>query len=441
MKYNIKIPVDVSLILNILKSNGFMAYVVGGCVRDSILNRKPKDWDICTDATPQSIISVFNNYKVIPTGLKHGTITVVINNINYEVTTFRIDGDYSDSRRPDDVLFTNSIIEDLSRRDFTINAMAYNQEEGLIDPFYGLNDIKFKTIKCVGTPCDRFNEDALRMLRAIRFKAQLSFQIDADTQQAIFKKSDKIKSISSERVSDELNKIILSNPTDIYNANYYGLLKYHLPELDICFYTEQENPYHCYNVGTHLINSCVNIDNILYLRLSMLLHDIGKPNCKTIDDFGVAHFYRHSEFSTTMSDIILRRLKYDNDTINKVKTLIEYHDYDIAENKKSIKKVLNKIGIEMLYDLLKVKEADSKAQNQIYFNERNAKIQNIKLLIEGILNEKECFSVKDLAVNGNDLINAGYKQGKEIGDILNRLVEVVIENPELNQKEKLLSLI
>ncbi|HEY5588229.1 MAG TPA: HD domain-containing protein [Candidatus Paceibacterota bacterium] len=441
MNFKIVIPKDVNIILKKLKDNGFMGYIVGGCVRDNLLNKTPKDWDICTNALPDQMIMLFSEFKVIPTGLKHGTLTIVINDENYEVTTFRIDGDYSDNRRPDEVTFTNSLIEDLSRRDFTINAMAFNYDEGLIDPFFGMGDIVLKTIKCVGNPNNRFQEDALRMLRAVRFQAQLGFNIEKLTHDAIHYNSELIKNVSAERISQEINKILMSNPLDMYTVNYYKLLKYHLPELDICFWTNQDNPYHCFSVGKHLTNSANFIEKTLYLRLTMLLHDVAKPQCKTVDENGIGHFYGHAEVSSELSEQILRKLKYDNDTILKVKELILYHDMEISDSRKSVKKLLNKIGEESFRDLLKVKEADIKAQNLEYYQDRCDKLEKIKLILEDVLITKECFDKKDLAINGNDLIQIGFKQGKEIGDVINRLVEMVIENPELNNKNELLKLV
>ncbi|MFY9422912.1 MAG: HD domain-containing protein [Bacilli bacterium] len=439
---NINMPKTCEMIIDNLISNGHEAYIVGGCVRDSILGRTPNDWDICTSAKPDTVKTIFEKFNIIETGLKHGTVTLVDDDKDmYEITTYRVDGKYSDNRRPDNIKFTDDLIEDLSRRDFTINAIAYNQYEGLIDPFGGINDINNKMIKCVGIPDERFKEDALRMFRAIRFKAQLNFKLDSSVWMAIHANHDLVKNISVERISWEINKILLSNPLEIYSLNHHKLLKYTIPELDECFWTNQDNPYHCYSVGKHLVHSVKAVENKLYLKLTMLLHDIGKPQCKTIDEQGIGHFYGHAVISSKMAVDILRRMKYDSCTIMKVKVLILYHDAEIQDTKKSIKKWLNKIGEDMFRDLLKVREADIKAQSPNYYQERHDKLERVKVLLDEVIKDKECFSRKDLAINGFDLIKLGITEGKDIGKILDILVNHVIENPNSNNKKELISIV
>lgn len=433
----IKIPKDVQCILDRLNQHSYEAYIVGGCVRDSILKRKPKDWDICTNAKPEDVLNIFN--KTIPTGLKHGTVTVVINDVGYEVTTFRIDGQYNDGRHPEKVEFTSSIIEDLSRRDFTINAMAYNSEKRLIDPFGGINDIENKVIRTVGRPYDRFSEDALRMLRAIRFTAQLNFNLDKETRKSIGELNDNLKFISIERIRSEFEKIIVSDPFKINTLATLGLLKYIVPELYDCISFKQDNPYHCLDVYNHIITSVEFIDEKPHLRLTMLLHDICKPQCKTTDENGIGHFYGHAELSSEKAVEILKRLKYDNKTIEKVRILVKYHDRQIGK-KKSIRKLLNQIGEDNLIDLLKVKRADILAQNREYLEGRLEELTVIEERLQEILEQKECFSIKDLVINGRDIISLGIIEGKEIGRCLDYCLEKVLENPSLNNKNDLINL-
>ncbi|MGL4573048.1 MAG: CCA tRNA nucleotidyltransferase [Clostridium sp.] len=435
----IKLPTNVKFIINTLIKNGYEAYVVGGCVRDCILKRKPKDWDICTNALPDIIISIFD--KTIPTGLKHGTVTVMIDNEGYEVTTFRIDGKYKDGRHPDGVEFTNDLIMDLSRRDFTINAMAYNDSVGLIDPFCGVEDLNNKHIKTVGHAYDRFSEDALRMLRAIRFSAQLWFEIDNEIIQAIKHLNSNLSMISKERIRDEFEKILMSNSSKINDLVELGIMRYIIPELEECVGVNQDNPYHCFDVYKHLLFSTEYVDYVLHLKLTMLLHDICKPQCKTIDANGVGHFYNHAKLSSEKATSILRELKYDNNTINKVNTLIKYHDREIAETRKSIRKLLNLIGEDMFRDLLRVKFADIMGQNPSMFQDRADKLVVIKNILDEIIESKECFTIKDLNINGNDLIEMGVKKGREVGLLLNFCLNHVLDNPDKNNKEDLISIV
>ncbi|CDM67719.1 poly(A) polymerase [Clostridium bornimense] len=440
---NINIPSTVSNIIKILESHGFEAYVVGGCVRDSILGRVPNDWDITTDALPEKVMEVFKDIgaTVVPTGIKHGTVTVIINNDSYEITTYRIDGEYKDSRRPEEVIFTSKLQEDLARRDFTINAMAFNPKEGLKDYFNGIDDLKERKIKTVRNPMDRFEEDALRMLRAIRFSAQLTFDIEEETIEAIKKLSSNIKNISVERIREEFNKIILSdNPRSIYDLYEYGLLENFLPEFQFAINTKQNNPHHIYTVGEHIIKSMENIDKELILRLTMLLHDIGKPKTITTDENGIDHFYNHPLVSKDMAEDILRRMKYDNNTIAKVLLLVQYHDQRV-NSKKSIRKLLSKVEEENFNDLIKVWIADIKAQNPKFIEEKIDAINSIKDKLKEIIESNQCFSLKDLAISGKDLIKLGIKPGKEIGMILNKLLEEVIESPDKNEKEKLIEIV
>lgn len=437
MNVNINIPQEVKFILNTLIDGGYEAYTVGGCVRDSILNKTPKDWDITTKAKPDEVIKLFD--KVILTGLKHGTVTVMVNNKGYEVTTYRTDGKYEDNRHPKEVTFVSSLKEDLARRDFTINAMAYNYKDGLIDHFNGLEDLNNQIIKTVGNPKERFNEDALRMLRAVRFSAQLDFEIDKNLFDAIRELKDNIKNISKERIRDEFNKILINNPRKIDTLKECGMLELIIPHMGSIYNFNQNNSYHIYDLYNHTLKATEVIEQRLYLRLAMLLHDLGKVKTKTTDEKGISHYYNHSKESAEIAKNILKDLKYDNDTTNKVLTLIQYHDC-ILKSKLSVKKLLNKIQEEAFRDLIKIQKADILAQNPIYAKERLLNLLSVESKLDLILEQKECFVLKDLNINGKDLIDLGFNKGKEIGEMLNYLLDKVIENPDLNDKEKLIKL-
>lgn len=437
-KDKIELPEHIIEILNIFKKNGYKAFIVGGCVRDILVGKKPEDWDISTSAKPNEVKELFN--KTYDTGIKHGTVTLIFNAQKYEVTTFRKEGKYINSRRPKNVYYTDDLHIDLARRDFTVNAIAVDIEGNILDIFNGVSDISDKIIRCVGNPDERFSEDALRLLRAIRFSCQLDFTIETSTFRALKKNSKLISNISFERIRDEFNLILLSNNIQkgIYLLRESNILNYIMPELDKCFSTEQNHPYHLYNVGDHILKSVSNIDKSIVLRWAMLLHDVGKPLCKTTDKKGISHFYGHSEKSVTLANNILTRFKLDNKSKDKIITLIKYHDKKVFPTPKSVKKNLRLLGRGVFWDLVKVREADIKAQNPIYLKEREKLLNDVISIYNKIIKDNECFTIKDLNINGNDLIKAGFKEGKNIGDILNRLLNLVIENPELNKKELLL---
>ena len=316
------IPEKVEFIINKLETAGFEAYAVGGCVRDSILGRKPDDWEITTSAKPEQVKALFR--RTVDTGLQHGTVTVMIDKEGFEVTTYRVDGEYEDGRHPKEVTFTASLEEDLKRRDFTINAMAYNTSSGLVDMFGGLEDIKKKIIRCVGNPLERFTEDALRIMRAVRFSAQLGFEIEKETKAALSVIAPNLKNVSAERIETELVKLLVSpHPDYLRTAWETGITKEFLPEFDACMNTEQNTPHHCWTVGEHTLHSLLNVPCDKVLRLTMLLHDIGKPKVKTTDENGRDHFKTHGSVGEKMAKEILRRLKFDNDTIRKVSHLVK----------------------------------------------------------------------------------------------------------------------
>lgn len=441
MRFDIKIPKDAETIINRLNERGYEAYVVGGCVRDSILGRTPNDWDICTSATPDKVIEIFADHEVIPTGLQHGTVTIVINHTPYECTTFRIDGDYSDNRRPDKVEFTTDIIKDLSRRDFTINAMAYNPKIGLVDPFGGAEDIKTKVIRCVGDAKERFTEDALRILRAVRFAVQLDFCIDSLTDNAIELLHKNLKNISIERITSELNKMIICPSFYRQMLCREFLFTLIIPELKECVSYDQHNPYHAYDLYMHIALAVGFGNRDTVTELALLLHDIGKPQCQVFDELGIAHYYEHAKISAFLADERLKAMKYDNDTRKKVVELISYHDATFNDEPKHIKKWLNKIGEEQFRRLLEVRYADIFAQNAMSMSQRLAYIDRIKERLDEVLASEQCFQLKDLAVNGNDLIGIGVPQGIQIGNTLNWLLDLVINGDVNNDKSELLNLV
>lgn len=440
MKFKMNIPEDVNRIIHTLQSNGYKAYVVGGCVRDSIIGRPINNWDICTSATPEKMLKIFKDERVIETGLQHDTVTIVMNGEPYDVTTFRIDGVYSDSRRPDNVTFTNDLLEDLRRRDFTINAMAYNDEEGLIDPFNGLEDIKWKIIRCVGSAKDRFNEDALRILRAIRFAAQLGFVVMSGTKLQIQQQYKNLKNISIERINNEFCKIATSNHFGMETVLYNKVISLFIPELKYLVDFQQDNPYHDYSVFMHTIHAIDECDSDdLTVRLAVFFHDFGKPHCYQDGEDGIRHFKGHGKVSAEITDNIMKRLRFDNETRNHVVELVYYHDATFEVGKKYVKRWLNKIGEEQFRRLLKVRKADIKGQKKELDQSRIDKVDNIEKILDEVLQEEECFSLKDLAVNGKDLMDIGYKSGKELGNTLNELLQLVIDGECPNEKEKLLN--
>lgn len=444
-KINIIIPDDVRVIIDILKKEGYEAYTVGGCVRDSILKRDPQDWDITTNALPEHTIGIFKDkgIRVIETGLKHGTVTILINNIGYEVTTYRIEGQYSDNRHPDNVTFTTSLKEDLSRRDFTINAMAYNDGNGLTDYFNGMEDLNNKVIRSVGKADDRFKEDALRMLRAVRFSTQLGFQLDAeDLFISIKRNAHLIKNISHERIREELCKILLSaKPSSgILALKKTNLLEYILPELMICIGFNQQNIHHDKDVFNHILAVLDNTPAKIEIRLAALLHDIGKPQSFTIDENNIGHFYGHHKKSADISREVLKRLKFDNKTIDTVSLLVYEHMSKFDKIKtSSIKKFMSRVGVQNLEDLFELQIADLKGSAKEFHD--FSKVLDLKHKCQVILDEKQPLSIKDLNINGSDLIGLGIKQGKQIGEVLNMLLEMVLEDPELNDRKKLIEII
>ena len=434
----IQIPEKAKYIIETIHNAGFEAYVVGGCVRDSILGRCPEDWDITTSARPEQVKQLFR--RTIDTGIQHGTVTVMLDKEGFEVTTYRVDGKYEDSRHPKEVTFTPNLEEDLKRRDFTINAMAYNETEGLIDIFGGLKDIEAKLIRCVGNPEERFGEDALRIMRAIRFSAQLGYEIHEDTEAAIRKLAPTLQKISAERIQTETVKLLMSDRPQMWRSVYdLGITRIIMPEFDAIMETQQNTPHHMYNVGEHTLKALSLTEKDRILRLTMLLHDIGKANMRTTDANGVDHFKGHGPEGKEIAKKILRRLKFDNDTIAQVTRLIYWHDYRPAPEEKAVRRAIYKVGEDLFPLFLKVQRADNLAQSMYLREEKLERIEAVEKLYHEIMEKHQCVSLKTLAVTGRDLIATGMKPGPQMGAVLQELLEMVLDQPEMNEKEKLLA--
>ncbi len=433
----IELPQAVKEVISQINDAGYEAYIVGGCVRDSLLHKEPNDWDITTSATPAQVKAIFK--RTVDTGIQHGTVTVMKQRQGYEVTTYRIDGVYEDARHPKEVVFTPDLKEDLKRRDFTVNAMAYHPKTGLVDLFGGREDLNDRVIRCVGEPRERFSEDALRMMRAVRFAAQLGYKIEEHTFAAIRELAPSIVKVSAERIQTELVKLLLSDHpeqfTDLYHS---GLTAFFLPEFDRMMATGQNNPHHCYTVGEHTVHSLSYIRADRSLRLAMLLHDIAKPVTKTTDEKGVDHFWGHPERGGKMAGDILRRLKFDNQTIGMVTGLVAYHDRRIEPTARAMRKAVHQIGEQYFPALFEVRKADVMAQSGYRREEKLAAIEEGLAVYQKIREEEQCVSLKTLAVNGKDLIRAGIAPGPEMGAILERMLQDVIEEPSHNTREYLM---
>ncbi|SHI71563.1 tRNA nucleotidyltransferase (CCA-adding enzyme) [Pseudobutyrivibrio xylanivorans DSM 14809] len=434
------LPADVQNIISVLESNGHEAYAVGGCVRDCILGKVPHDWDITTSALPEQVKALFE--RTFDTGIEHGTVTVLMHGVGYEVTTYRVDGKYEDGRHPKEVTFTASLEEDLKRRDFTINAMAYNDIRGLVDLFGGEEDLEAGIIRAVGNPTERFTEDALRMLRALRFSAQLGFEIEQGTYDAIKTLAPTLGKISAERIQVEMVKLVTSaHPERIRDVYATGLTKIFFPEFDDMMECQQVNKHHMYSVGEHTIVSMGLAPDDKVIRLTMMLHDIAKPVCKTTDENGQNHFKMHPVKGAEMARTVLRRLKFDNDTTDKVCNLVKNHDDRPEINPRNVRRMIIRVGQENFNDLLAVKRADCLAQSMYHREEKLSYIDELEKVFNEVVAAGDCLRIKDLQINGKDLIAMGVPQGQRIGAVLSTIFDAVVENPELNQRETLLNMV
>ena len=431
--------------IEILKSKGFEAFLIGGSVRDFVMGLPIGDIDITTNATPDEVKQVFADFRVIETGIKHGTVTVLINDEPLEITTYRSEGTYSDNRHPDSVVFSNSLADDVVRRDFTMNGIAFNFDNGFCDLVGGLNDIENQTIRCIGNAETRFREDALRILRAMRFSAVLGFEIETETKKAIHKCRDLLKNISAERIREEFTKLICGK--NAYNVlqEFADVVTVFIPEMSECVGFEQKNRHHCFDVYTHTLKAVEKSSQNNIIRLALFFHDIGKPSVAHFDEKGEQHFYSHPKKSAEMTETIMTRLRFDNDTKNKVVTLVRMHDSPIMVNdmtkpdRKRLKKIMSQIGADLIFDLIEIKYCDNSAQNPEYFRGEDFYKQTRDIITE-IINEKECFSIKHLAIDGNDLISLGYK-GKKIGEALEKCLTAVIDGKVENEKSELIKFI
>ena len=430
-------PKNVDTAINLLQSAGFEAYAVGGCVRDSLLGKTPNDWDITTSAKPEDMKSVFINFHCIDTGIKHGTVTVVIDGEPLEITTFRLDGEYEDNRHPKSVTFTSNLGADLGRRDFTVNAMAYSKMTGTVDLFGGQNDLKNKIIRCVGDPDRRFNEDALRILRALRFASALDFEIEEKTAQSLLKNRALLGNISEERIAKELLKLVCGKGAKRILTDFAPVLFEILPELQPMYKNSHDNPHHCYDIYEHTLIAVESIDPEPTLRFAMLLHDCGKPAVKKFDENGVAHFYGHQRISAEISAQILARLKVSNKFRDEILFLVSNHDrWELYENTEKMPRYLSKFGLDGVLKLLKVMRADVLAQSPEY-RYRLDQIADAEETAKNLAAQKPCLSLSELQINGRTLMDIGIPQGRKLGAVLAQLLDEVIDGVTKNTQEAL----
>lgn len=434
----IKIPKDVKAVMDILTNGGYKAYVVGGCVRDSIMGREPNDWDVTTDASPDRIKELFSDFRTVDTGIKHGTVLIVSGKTPVETTTFRIDGEYSDNRHPDEVTFTKNVCDDLARRDFTINAMAYNKTEGIVDPFGGQEDIKKQIIRCVGDADTRFNEDALRIMRAVRFSSVLGFTIEEKTAESIIKNENLLSGIASERIISELMKLLCGDNVLNVLTEFRSIIGVFMPELKLEFDFKQYGKKHGYDVWMHTVHTVNNIENDPILRLTMLLHDTGKIATHAIDENGNSTFKNHAAVGGVIAENILRRLKFSKEYINTVSYLVSIHDKEVPETRVQVKEYIRDLGEENFIRLMKIRRADKSGLAKEY-RDITDKLLFAYSTFDDVMNNNEPYSLSQLAVNGNDIKK--YVSGNEISDALNYLLETVIRYPEKNNKHDLIEIV
>jgi len=436
----IELPQQVKKAIALLEAQGHAAHIVGGCVRDCLMGRTPKDWDICTSALPAEtrVCLAVAGYPVIDTGLKHGTVTAIIEKMPLEITTYRKDGVYSDNRRPDSVCFVNSLSEDLSRRDFTINAIAYHPSEGLTDPFGGKEDIANRRLRCIGDPNKRFQEDGLRIVRLFRFASVLEFDIDPATFQGAASKRALLQNIANERIQSEFNQLLTAiNPIpSLRQMIASGILFEFMPEFKAAVGFDQNNRHHAMTVDEHILCAIAHSPVDLTVRLTLLFHDLGKPSTYTVDDAGKGHFYGHAQISGHIAREIMDRLKYNNATKDIVLKLVRHHDDEIF-SQYALKKMINRLGIDLTRKLIQVKRADNLAQAPQYIPQRQSQLDEAESSLEAILRQKQCLSLQDLAVDGEDIMELGF-EGPIIGKILNYLLNKVLEDNDLNKKAILL---
>jgi len=431
------LPAPVALALSLLEDSGHEAYVVGGCVRDALMGKTPDDYDICTSATPAETEAVFSDYRLIETGLKHGTVTVLIENTPLEITTFRTESGYSDGRHPDSVSFTRTLADDLSRRDFTVNAMAYSPKTGIVDPYGGQKDLADGTLRCVGDPSLRFSEDALRIVRCVRFASVLAFDVERQTADAARSLAPRLSMVSAERIAAELKKALLGNRFCDILLEFSAVFGEFLPELLPCVGYDQNNPHHDFDLLTHLGKTVQHLPGDPILRLAGLLHDIGKPSTQFADDNGISHYYGHAAKSADMAETILKRLKLSNAETRRIVTLIRHHDGVIEENERAVKRKISKLGEPLFFDLLAIQRADHLAQKTDP-SFRMSHDDELFRIAHDVISNSECLTQKQLAVNGHDMVELGL-QGAAIGKMLTQLLDAVLNGEVDNEKNALLA--
>lgn len=435
----ISIPPHAAAVLAALEHSGFEAWCVGGCVRDSLLSRAPTDWDLTTSAPPDEILSSCADFRTIPTGVRHGTVTVISSGLPIEVTTFRRDSDYTDHRHPSSVKFSRNLDDDLSRRDFTVNAMAYHPTRGLIDRFGGQADLRNKILRCVGNPRLRFTEDSLRILRCIRFASTLGFTIESATSSALFECAPLLENISRERVRDELTKLLCGPRADEILRRYAQIIFTVLPQLAPMSTCAQETPYHCFNVWEHTLHALASTPADPTLRWAVFLHDCGKPSSKTCDENGIAHFRGHDSLSAQIAAELLKNLRFSNREIDEITALIAHHGERPPLPENRIKRLLAALGQQQTFRLFALMKADLSAKPPHLFNERITDIETCENTARQILSRAECLSLKNLAVNGRDLQELGFAKGPQLGAALNSLLSAVLDGTLANTREALLS--
>ncbi len=433
----IKLPQKVKFIFEKLQSNGFEVYAVGGCVRDSIMGKEPKDWDFTTSATPDEICKVFDDYKYFDIGKKFGTISVINNDETFEITTFRGEGEYSDSRHPDSVKFCSRVEDDLSRRDFTMNSIAYSEQRGIVDPFDGVSDIKKGIIRTTGDPLKRFSEDALRIMRAIRFSSVLGFSIEKHTSEAIMSLKESLLNVHPNRMNKEFLNLLMGQNVCNVLSEYAQVLAVIIPEIKPMLGCVQNNPHHKYDVWTHTVNTFEHAPLDETIRLSLFFHDSGKPYVKTTDKKGINHFKTHPVKSAKIAETVLRRFCFPNPLVNDVTLLVKYHDERFREGNVSIKKVLKVIGKDLFEKLITIANCDMYSQSEYKREEKIKLLYDVKEEFQKILRENQCYSLAQLEVDGNDIAGMGYS-GQDIGLVLYLLLDYVIENKVENNKNALL---
>ena len=434
-----RLPAGAAFVLQRLHENGYQAYVVGGCVRDTLLGREPKDWDICTDALPEAMQRVFRDQHVIETGLKHGTLTVMVDHEPYETTTFRVDGEYTDHRHPDEVRFVTDVVDDLSRRDFTVNAMAWSPQTGVVDAFSGQEDLKAGIIRCVGEPEKRFGEDALRIMRALRFASVYGFEIEEKTAQAIHDMKESLTGVAAERIRVELAKLLCGQGAGMILREYSDVIFTILPQLAPMAGFDQCTPYHAYDVWEHTIRAVESAPASETLRLTMLLHDAGKPESFTMDENGVGHAWGHQKASCRIAEEALAYLKTDNTTRDRVLLLVECHDWPLSTERTLLKRRLNKFGEEALYQLIDVQRADNLGKGTLPVAEVEGRFAEIREALTALIAEQPCVTLRDMAVGGRELMAAGIASGKALGETLNWLLGEVLNERLPNEREALLT--